>query len=514
MKKLIILSFGAMCMGGVTTAQTNDTAAKIEVSQNQYDRYIDSQLKMDYRNTTIQALGLTTEEIEKFDPIFKDYMDEKGDKLEKKMKLIENFKEEIAEDDSFKNEQEDRADFIEDYWEIEIAEADLRKDFQDKLERAIPNKKAVQFFLWEESIENNVSNKAVADVLPAVFDLEKYSPKNAAWKNSTLDAKTRQPMKMKKSDGTVAEYRQYVDSKLKMDFRNETIKALDLTTEETVAFDDFFWDYMAAKENLLEKRDNLFDEFAEELREDDSVKNEKEDTADFLEDYWENQIAEKELRKDYFDILESKIAKEKAAKFFFWERAIENRIAINALSETMPTFAVLDFRPNNDVAVIEDMNVNVKPVNTNLSVTTKTKIENFDKWVTKNRGQVDISHDYTSEGLTALVNTVEALKNDKNVNIPNFASKKSMILNNADKMTHNWKATNHADMTKEAFKAVAEMMMQFDNKMVKADELKSIANAMDKDVLMTKQASKIYQFFDAANESLQRVYQADFTSSK
>jgi hypothetical protein len=228
-------------------------------------------------------------------------------------------------------------------------------------------------------------------------------------------------------------------------------------------------------------------------------------------------LSEVSKRKNQFDILEDKIAKEKAAKFFFWEKAIENRIATNALLEMMPVLAVIETpyqTKNANVAVTERVEFTPKSVNTNLSMTTKTQIETFDRWVSKNKGKVDISHEYTSEGLTALMNTIESLKADKKVNISDFAAKKSMILKNADQITHNWKATNHADMTKKAFVAVADMMQGFNLNKMNATELKSIANSLDKDVLMTKQASKIYQFFDVANDALQRVYQADFTSSK
>ena len=488
----MLLSFGMLFLGSVSFAQQGSDG----VTQEEYRRYIDNKIKMNFRNKTIEALGLTAAEIEEFDPIFTDYMAKKEQQLEKRLDLLEDFRDEIAEDDSEKNEQEDRADFIEDYWEIDIAEMELRKDYFDKLEDKIDKSKAARFFFWEDAVSNNLTDNTVANMLPAVFDLNKYQA------NTTMTVK---PMPSS-ANASAEDYSKYIDGRLKMDFRNETIKALGLTNDEITKFDPFLRNYMAQKEALLGKRMDLLEDFREEMAEDDSVENEEEDKADFTEDYWEIEIAEMELRKDQFDILEDLIDKDKAAKFFFWEDAIENRIAMNVLLSMMPTLGSINYIESKEIAPVKAPEKTLKKGT--LSLATKTSIENFDKWVNMNKGKVDVSHDYSSNGLKALVGVIENLKIDMKTDIPNFTTKTQMIKDNAHEITVDYTSLDHADMIKEAFVAIADIMNYFES----GTEMRNAANSIDVDKMTTKQANKIYRFFDAANASLQKIYRAELTT--
>lgn len=61
-----------------------------------------------------------------------------------------------------------------------------------------------------------------------------------------------------------ADYERYFDAKLKMDYRNSTIKALDLTREEFIAFDLIFNIHMEKKQKLVEEGIELIEDFINE----------------------------------------------------------------------------------------------------------------------------------------------------------------------------------------------------------------------------------------------------------
>ncbi|MEL6926850.1 MAG: hypothetical protein AAFO94_22610, partial [Bacteroidota bacterium] len=104
---------------------------------------------------------------------------------------------------------------------------------------------------------------------------------------------------------------------------------------------------------------------------------------------------------------------------------------------------------------------------------------------------------------------IESVKKDMNLDIPNFDANKRMVMDKATAITKNRKSTQHADLTKEAFQAVAKMMSYLhmaDEKIMDGDEgLSKIAARLDADQMMTKQADTIYAFFEAANEQLQQL---------
>jgi len=309
---------------------------------------------------------------------------------------------------------------------------------------------------------------------------------------------------------TAEDVERYIDSKLDIKYRETTIKALDLTKEEIIAFDPVFAKYMDKKEALTEKKFALIDDFREEMEEDDSKKNQDEDRADFLEDYWEVEIAEMELRKDYFDILEDKIPVEKAAKFFLWEEMVEGRMKRNAILGMIPTIVQIERLP----VYIEKVktrdrsyqNVNWSVENTNHKAMCEA-IDSYSVWVKNSNGRVDLSHDYTHDGLQQLVYTLTAVNAVATEKPDSFDIKKQEILSIAAKLKVDETATNHADMTRKAFINVAGLMdemMTEDKKPVSQSksDLMVLATKINPDVLMTEQAPHIYNFFEMANKEL------------
>ncbi len=334
----------------------------------------------------------------------------------------------------------------------------------------------------------------------------------------------------------------YVDAKLEIKYREATIEALELTKDEILAFDPIFKKYLDAKERMTEKKMRLLEDFREEMKEDDSVKNQNEDRADFIEDYWEVKIAESELRKDYFDILEDKIPVDKAAKFFLWEEMVEGQIRRNILAEVMPTFTKIEMIPTKpskpkaqemDKDSSTDVDVKVKMKDKKEVVKEEPKevftdkgidqkmmtanfaINDFNIWVaSSNRGSVDISHDYTTAGLKQLVKTLTAIDETTKYDIPNLEAEKENIISTADYLQKDPMSTDHADKTKVAFTTIATLINNMTVNGVAANKqnnLMVITERIDPNQLMTKQADHVYDFFSGVNDILLALKDKKYT---
>lgn len=508
MKNLLTLLL-MLLLTGTLVAQTETTSDAVTIKD--YQRYIDKTFDMNYRNHVIKAVDLTADETKAFDKIFFDYIAKREKLQTKRADLIADFREEMKGDDSKKNQEEDRADFIEDYWETLIAGMDLKTEYFDDLEDKIPVAKVATYFMLDDAVDMRITNNSLATLIPTISNLDRpYSMRKAIRKTANKMASTKSMTKA--DDVSKEDYQSYIDSKLDMQLRNATFDALHLTKKEIIDVDPGFNAYMSKQDRLLEKRSEHLEDISEELKEDDDLDNHLEDYADFVEDYRENEIKAMELKKDYFDELEDKIGTRKATQFFLFQNAVENRITMNLYAELLPDFIIFDNHPGKQAMSEEpkekmkkDKKMHSDKMATDKKMTfssnTLYMVQNFDKWVTENHGQVSLSHEYTSDGLKTLVSTLELIKNDKNTYIPNFATKKAMILENAEQMTENWKSTQHADQTKEAFVALAQMMKALDS----SNNLKSIASNLNKKTLLTDQASTIYRFFESANQSLQQL---------
>jgi len=99
-------------------------------------------------------------------------MDAKDERTEKKFKLIDKYSAKISKEKKEKKVAEEVSDFIEDYWEAEIAEMKLKEEYFDKMENKLPYMKVAQFFLLEEAIENRMKYDAIIAKMPSIIIVE------------------------------------------------------------------------------------------------------------------------------------------------------------------------------------------------------------------------------------------------------------------------------------------------------------------------------------------------------
>lgn len=163
MKKLL-LTFLTM-FGLILSVGAQDYAS----TEEQYERYFASKIEMDFRKYALESLDLTSNEIEAFDPIFREYMNKRVGLAETKVELVENFRTEIKEDDSMKNESKETAHFIEDYWAESINELDLKRQYFGRFANVISYDKALKFFLLEDEVEYQILRQALAEINPFIM---------------------------------------------------------------------------------------------------------------------------------------------------------------------------------------------------------------------------------------------------------------------------------------------------------------------------------------------------------
>jgi len=282
-------------------------------------------------------------------------------------------------------------------------------------------------------------------------------------------------------------YERMIRNAYEVDLRALAINTLNLTEEQIIDFTPVYMDYMEEQAELMEDRREMIEKYKEELAEDDSEEDKNEERAEFIEDYWQIDIDEMQVKNNYFDKLEDLIPYEKAMRFFDIEAAFQSRIARAQLVEAMPVM------------------IELEPI----KIAYETEKEDFDNWKTINvDGEVSLDHQYTHDGLKKLVNYAGSMTMMEGIEIDNFEQRKSDIISLAKDLTQNWTSTEHADKAKKAFEHTAELIadikkeadVQLSNNQIK--HLKEAASAINPSQLMTNQKDKVYAFFDHAQKAM------------
>lgn len=292
------------------------------------------------------------------------------------------------------------------------------------------------------------------------------------------------PVADRGNDVNSMDYERMVNSAFKIELRALVINVLGLTKEETEGFTPIYMEYMKYKNALVNRRTNLVEEFGLEMAEDDTVKDEENETADFIENYMEVDIAELELKKDYFDKLEDEIGSANALRFFEIEKMFQNRMTRTLVQKNVPALFMLI--PENYTAYEREIN-------------------DYRNWNKINiTGTVGVDHNFTYNGLEKLLTAAEAMTGSEGIEVNNFADRKTMVMQKAAQLKKDWKSLNHADLAREAFTATAGILNDIANDsrfIVRAEwinKLKMQANAIKPSVKLTDQADEVRAFFSTA----------------
>ncbi|MDT0651592.1 hypothetical protein [Autumnicola edwardsiae] len=154
------------------------------------------------------------------------------------------------------------------------------------------------------------------------------------------------------------------------------------------------------------------------------------------------------------------------------------------------------YQENNSTARYED----------NRSDTLTGGISGFLSYV-GDKSKMGIDHEYTNNALIYLMNAVQVKANDLNVNID---TDMQQIRQQAEAITNDPMATNHADKIKNAGSDLADVIEKlqqenFPDLSQDVQEVKTAVEDIDPSVLTLEQKDKVNKFFDEAGDVLEKM---------
>lgn len=288
-------------------------------------------------------------------------------------------------------------------------------------------------------------------------------------------------------------YQKMVRGQYEVDMRKLVFESLHLNEMEITKMDPLFTQYLSDKQKFTQRREMLVKEYAEEMKEDDTAKDEANETGDFVENYWETKIDEMELKKDYFDRFEDIIGSARSLELFNIEGMYANRIARMAMLKSLPNQPTIYL---------------LEPV----SYSYDRQVNDYNNWRRVNiNGSVSVDHNYTYNGLSKLMMATEAMVDAEGISVMNFHDKKKEIMTLAGDMKKNWKSLDHADMARMAFTKTAGIITEIakdsrftvDQKWL--SKLNDQAKMIKPNVKLTEQGPAVDMFFETASYVLNNL---------
>lgn len=220
MKKAILMAVCSMGLLFTASAQVRQTSSTSDngmnqVTQQDYEWMLQAQNQVAFRTYVINTLNLSEQQIKDFDPMYADYMKAKNELAKKKTKLINDYIDEIAENDSPRNEENDKEEFMEDYLELQVDESKLRKETFDRMEDKITADNAFGFFMIEDMVANDYYKNMLQRIFtPYVVITTEVVPSNATTTTTPKNATTSPTAKSTSSTPTA---KKGVDRKYRSD---------------------------------------------------------------------------------------------------------------------------------------------------------------------------------------------------------------------------------------------------------------------------------------------------------
>jgi hypothetical protein len=317
------------------------------------------------------------------------------------------------------------------------------------------------------------------------------------------------------ASATDSDYERMMEKRLEVNFRNYAIKSLALTASEISAFDEIFMEYMNDKDDIIDSKYSLLDKYVGSLDADKKMGGEK--IADFIEDYWETEIDEMQIEKDYFDLLENELGVEKATNFFLLEDAIQNRLKNRIYANNIPLiieierFSVFDDSKKNKKWMKKRENTpNRKYTAQNMKL--KAAVTSFIDWVRMSDPvYVGYKNEYIAKGLKALAGATLAAYEASDWEVENMKVRIENLMGIADQLAETNVATEKADIATVAFKDASSIFydLQIQNDLgyveIEVEEMGRLANDVFSTRLLEDQTDQIYSYFKQAASTLEQL---------
>jgi len=495
-------------------------------AQKDWNRYIDKRLKMDFRAAAIEEMSLTPEEVEIFDPLFKQYMDDKDKRTEKKFKLIDKYSAKISKEKKEKKVAEEISDFIEDYWEAEIAEMKLKEAYFDKMENKLPYTKVARFFLLEEAVENRMKYDAIITKMPSIIIVEeelidtdmdtdmdmevakKYKQDVAETGPSTMHSNSAMGDGNWNKKGSTST-QESTEKAMMTDQSNTAINVEKDINETKLGVTEAGASVMNGNEksghstmgdeNWNTKRSTSTQENTEKV-----MMMGKTNTAIDNTDVELVKKAKQNVNESGASVMSGN---EKSGHSTMGDANWNTKRSTSTQEKTEKV--MITGKTNTATDVERTAKASTTPKTGKIVIMPlATELITFDTWVATHRGQMSLDHGYTHDGLLALSAAIEATAKATNTTIDGWANKKARVANIANQITIDAKSTMHADWVSEAFIILGDAIQTLNDKSTQGQVslLNLKAKQINPDMLLLKQSNIVYDYFGTANQVVKNIW--------
>lgn len=139
-------------------------------------------------------------------------------------------------------------------------------------------------------------------------------------------------------------------------------------------------------------------------------------------------------------------------------------------------------------------------------------VNDFLSYVEENRAEqsADSTHTYQAEGLRRLAAALDELADRDTIGSVSLDSRITALRNRADALQRNWRSTEHARYTREAFDSAAVLVegmqrQRFSNIANEAAQLRQAASGVAPDRLLLEQKAEVQRFFQRAADAVRAM---------
>ncbi len=334
---------------------------------------------------------------------------------------------------------------------------------------------------------------------------------------------------------TEKEYDRFVRERLQMDFRNFVLNNLNLNKDQIVSFDPLLDEYMDQKVRIAQQKLTLLENYSQEVKKFNQSKNQKKKTIDFIKAYWETEIAEMRLKKNYFDRFEDKIPYQKALEFFFLEDEVQYKMVEPWFAEVAPILKKFEKLSGetvsgNKMRTKEEQSPTAYEQNdTKIIAKTKRKaynqpadsmearyaedaVNDYAEWLKISDAEVSVDHQYTHDGLNKLATAMVALHEAEEIAINKSDLKQlKKVRLRGDRLKKEPESQVHAEIARNAFILISRILesAQTDERFTETKEavasVASAARMIEVDRPLIEQSATVYTFFDLAEKAINQL---------
>lgn len=251
-------------------------------------------------------------------------------------------------------------------------------------------------------------------------------------------------------------YERLMEKRLKINFRNYAIEALDLNKDQIINFDPIFLEYIRKKSNVADKKISMLEDYMKQSE------NKKKAQVNFIEDFYGLELNEMSMEKRYFKRFADAIGVDNAVEFYLMEDAAQNRMKNEMYADKMPVLIRIErFSVLGDK---KDMPETPMKKRTAMNMKHKAAVDGFINWVKKSDADESWDYLYAARGLEAMAGAIMATYEASDWEAKNVEVRVKNIMEIAQQLKDTPVTDNQADIMREGVRQAAELLNDIQEK--------------------------------------------------